>query len=415
LCDPHSSGEPAVSAIARERNKRPSRVRCLPRWCSTAIIPTDLYPDERIHVPDLFSPLAAGDLSLANRIVMAPLTRTRADADGVPTDVMVEHYAQRASVGLIVSEGTFPSPAGKGFDGQPGLVTAEQLAGWRKVTDAVHAEGGLIVAQVMHAGRVTHPDITGLPVEAPSALAIAGETRAAGSKVAYPVPLALGTDELPGIVDAFVSGSQNAVDAGFDGVELHAANGYLLHEFLGATSNVRTDEYGGTPENRIRLVVEVVEAVVARLGAGRVGIRISPERNIQDLIEDDIADVETVYGGLMDALAPLGLAFVSVLHPEPAGALVQGLRARFGGPFLVNTGFAEATTRDEAVAMMADSLGDAVVVGRALIANPDLVRRWKDELGQNDLDFSTIYAEGPIGYTDYPTHDEAQALARAAS
>jgi N-ethylmaleimide reductase len=360
-------------------------------------------------MPDLFSPLVAGDLSLANRVVMAPLTRSRAGADGIPTADMVKHYAQRSSVGLIISEGTFPSQAGKAFDGQPGLVTDEQLAGWRKVTDAVHAGGGLIVAQVMHGGRAGHPDISGLPVEAPSAIAAAGETRAAGTKVAYPVPRALDTDELPGVIEAFVRGSQNAVDAGFDGVELHAANGYLLHEFLGATSNVRTDGYGGSPENRIRFVVEVVRAVVARIGAGRVGIRISPERNILDLIEDDRADVEAVYGGLMDALAPLGLAFVSILHPEPAGDLVRGLRARFGGPFLVNTGFAEATTRDEAVAMMADSLADAIVVGRAVIANPDLVHRWKNELAQNEVNFTTLYADGPLGYTDYPMHDEAVA------
>jgi N-ethylmaleimide reductase len=363
------------------------------------------------HVPDLFSPLVAGDLSLANRIVMAPLTRSRAAADGIPNADMVEHYAQRASVGLIISEGTFPSQAGKAFDGQPGLVTDEQLDGWRKVTDAVHAGGGLIVAQVMHGGRAGHPDISGFPVEAPSAIAAHGETRAAGRKVAYPVPRALETDELPGIVEAFVRGSQNAVDAGFDGVELHAANGYLLHEFLGATSNVRTDAYGGTPENRIHFVVEVVQAVVAQIGAGRVGIRISPERNILDLIEDDPADVEAVYGGLMDALAPLGVAFVSVLHPEPAGAFVRGLRSRFGGPFLVNTGFAEATTRDEAVAMMADSLADAVVVGRAVIANPDLVHRWKNELAQNEVNFSTLYAQGALGYTDYPTHDGTEATA----
>jgi N-ethylmaleimide reductase len=363
------------------------------------------------NVTDLFSPLLAGDLSLANRIVMAPLTRSRAGADGVPTEIMAEHYAQRASVGLIISEGTFQSLPGKAFDGQPGLVTTAQLAGWRKVTDAVHAEGGLIVAQVMHAGRATHPDISGFPVEAPSALAIDGETHAGGTKVAYPLPRALETDELPEIVETFVRSSQNAVDAGFDGVELHAANGYLLHEFLGTTSNMRTDAYGGTPENRIRFVVEVVQAVVAQLGAGRVGIRISPERNIQGLIEDDPVDVEAVYGGLMDALAPLGLAFVSVLHPEPAGALVQGLRTRFGGPFLVNTGFAEATTRDEAVAMMTDSLADAVVVGRAVIANPDLVRRWREELEENELDFSTLYAEGTVGYTDYPTYDDTKARA----
>jgi N-ethylmaleimide reductase len=362
-------------------------------------------------MPDLFSPLVAGDLSLNNRIVMAPLTRSRAGADGVPTEVMAEHYAQRASVGLIVSEGTFQSLPGKAFEGQPGLVTDAQIAGWRKVTDAVHAKGGLIVAQVMHGGRAGHPDISGFPVEAPSALAIDGETRAAGAKVAYAVPHALGTDELPGIVETFVRASQNAVDAGFDGVELHAANGYLLHEFLGATSNVRTDAYGGTPENRIRLVVEVVQAVVAQIGAGRVGIRISPERNIMGLIEDDQADVEAVYGALMEAIAPLGLAFVSVLHPEPAGAMVQGLRSRFGGPFLVNTGFAEPTTRAEAIAMMEDSVGDAIVVGRAVIANPDLVRRWKDDLGQNELDFSTLYADGTLGYTDYPAYDEAQAPA----
>jgi N-ethylmaleimide reductase len=366
-------------------------------------------------MPDLFTPLTAGDLSLSNRIVMAPLTRTRTGADGVPTDLVAEHYAQRASVGLIISEGTFPSPAGKGFDGQPGLVTPAQLAGWRTVTDAVHAEGGLIVAQVMHAGRATHPQITGFPVEAPSALAIDGETHSGGSKVAYPVPRALGTDELPIVVADFVRGAQNAVDAGFDGVELHAANGYLLHEFLGATSNVRTDAYGGTPENRIRFVVEVIEAVVAQLGAGRVGLRISPERDIQGLIEDDPADVEAVYGGLMDAIAPLGLAFVSVLHPGPAGTMVQGLRRRFGGPFLVNTGFAEATTRDEAVAMMADDLGDAVVVGRAVLANPDLVRRWREGLEQNEVDFSTLYADGSLGYTDYPTYDGAHVAAGSTS
>ena len=376
-----------------------------PRSPSAAVLAVAPQRTESSRVPDLFTPLTAGDLSLANRLVMAPLTRTRASDNGVATDVMVEHYAQRASLGLIISEGTFPSPAGKGFLGQPGLATPEQLAGWKRVTDAVHAEGGLIVAQVMHAGRASHPDISGLPVEAPSALAIDGETRTAAGKVPYPVPHALTIDELPGIVEAFVTGSQNAVDvAGFDGVELHAANGYLLHEFLGATSNIRTDAYGGSPENRIRLVVEVATAVAARIGAGRVGIRISPERNIQSLIENDPADVLAVYGALMKALAPLGLAFVSILHPTPASDLVQGLRSRFGGPFFVNTGFAEATTRDEAVALMADELADAVVVGRAAIANPDLLRRWREDLGQNDLVPATIYAEGALGYTDYPAH-----------
>jgi 2,4-dienoyl-CoA reductase-like NADH-dependent reductase (Old Yellow Enzyme family) len=273
------------------------------------------------------------------------------------------------------------------------------------VTAAVHAEGGRIFAQVMHAGRVTHQDTTGgHEVVAPSAIAIDGDTRTYAGKKPFPVPHALRTEELPGILDEFVTASRKAVEAGFDGVELHSANGYLLHEFLTPAANQRDDIYGGTPENRVRFVIEVAEAVVAAIGADRVGIRISPEHNVQGAVELDAADVQATYGLLVDGLAPLNLAYLSVLHKEPTSALVQDLRMRFGGTFLVNTGFGEITTRDEAVALVADGHADAVVVGRPAIANPDLARRWRESLPVNEPDPSTFYADGATGYTDYPAY-----------
>ncbi|NIL79895.1 alkene reductase [Rhodococcoides kroppenstedtii] len=351
----------------------------------------------------LFSTVTLGDLALRNRLVMAPLTRVRSGPEGIPGPLVAEHYRQRASLGLIVSEGTYPSHAGQGFPGQPGLVTDEQLAGWKAVTDAVHAEGGLIVAQVMHAGRVTHEATTGgHEVVGPSAIAIEGETRTYDGKKPYPVPHALTSDELPSVIEEFVRGSRNAIAAGFDGVEIHSANGYLLHEFLSPASNQRDDAYGGSPENRARFVAEVVEAVVDAIGAGRVGIRISPEHNIQDALETDPADVRATYRALVDRIAPLGLSYLSVLHKDPAGELVQDLRTAFGGPFLVNSGFGEITTRDEALAIVDDNVGDAVVVGRPAIANPDLVHRWKEDLPLNTPDQSTFYSSGAAGYTDYP-------------
>ena len=357
---------------------------------------------------DLFTPTTFGALTLANRVVMAPLTRMRSGSEGIPGDIVVEHYAQRASVGLIVSEGTYPTHAGQGFVGQPGLVTAEQLAGWRRVTDAVHERGGQIVAQVMHAGRVTHPGINGgRQVEAPSAIAIDGETHTPEGKVAFPVPHALTVDEIHAVTEAFVTASRDAVEvAGFDGVEMHSANGYLLHEFLSPASNVREDQYGGAVENRIRLVVETVTAVAAAVGADRVGIRISPEHNIQGALETDEADVQAVYGALVDALAPLGLAYLSILHREPTGTLVRGLRTRFGGATIANSGFGVITTRDEATEIVVAGHSDAVAVGRQVIANPDLVRRWREGRELNELDQATVYASGAEGYTDYPTLED---------
>lgn len=357
---------------------------------------------------DLFSPIALGDLQLANRVVMAPLTRMRSGASGVPGDLVVEHYRQRAGVGLIITEGTYPNHQSQAFVGQPGIVTDEQVEGWRRVADAVHAEGGRIVLQVMHGGRVTHPEINGgRRVEAPSAIAINGVARTAGGKLAYPEPHALTAEELQRVTREFVAASRRAVEAGLDGVELHGANGYLLHEFLSPASNVRDDGYGGSPEQRARFVAEVVEAVAAEIGAGRVGLRISPEHNIQDAFETDRADVLATYGYLLDRLRPLGLAYLSVLHVEPAGELVQELRRRFGGPLIVNSGFSTVTTRDEAVALIEAAHADAVAVGRPVIANPDLVERWKGEHPENEPKPHLFYASGAEGYTDYPFLEQA--------
>lgn len=356
----------------------------------------------------LFSPITLGELSLPNRLVMAPLTRCRSGEKGIPGPLVVEHYRQRASLGLIVSEGTYPSHAGQGFTGQPGLVTDEQIAGWARVTDAVHAEGGRIFAQVMHAGRVTHPDTNGgRTVVGPSAVAVEGMTRTYKGKQPFPIPHALTLDEIPGIVQEFVQGSTNAIKAGFDGVELHGANGYLLHEFLSPAANQRDDEYGGSPENRIRFVVDVVKAVAEAVGAERVGLRISPEHNVQGATELDRDDVRRTYSLLVQAISPLKLAYLSVLHNEPAGELIQELRGQFDGPFLLNTGFSIMTTRDEAISLVEENLADAVVVGRPAIANPDLVRRWKEGLPENQPDMATFYTAGAEGYTDYPVYQPA--------
>ncbi|MGY1831596.1 alkene reductase [Geodermatophilus sp. SYSU D01180] len=352
---------------------------------------------------DLFSPVTLGDLELANRVAMAPLTRMRSGRAGVPGDLVVEHYEQRAGVGLIVTEGTYPTHEGQAFVGQPGIVTDEQVAGWRRVADAVHARGGRIVVQVMHGGRVTHPDVNGgRRVVAPSAIAIDGAGHTEKGKQPYPVPHALTTDEVREVVRDFVRAAERAVEAGLDGVEIHGANGYLLHEFLSPASNVRDDEYGGSPENRARLVVEVVTAVSEAIGAGRVGLRISPEHDIQDALETDREDVRATYGALVDQLRPLGLAYLSVLHREPAGDLVQELRSRFGGHLMANSGFGSVTTREEAVALIEAAHADVVAVGRAVIANPDLVERWAGEHPENEIRSHLFYASGAEGYTDYP-------------
>ncbi|MET8094775.1 alkene reductase [Micromonospora sp. NPDC005220] len=354
----------------------------------------------------LFSPFTLGKLELTNRIVMAPLTRNRAGEDQVPQEISATYYGQRASAGLIITEGTQPSAVGQGYADTPGIHSAEQVEGWRAVADAVHAGGGKIVMQLMHVGRIGHPDNKGgLESVAPSAIAAPGEIFTRDGMKAYPVPRELRGDELPGIVEEFVRAARNAVDAGLDGVELHAANGYLLHQFLAPSSNLRTDGYGGSPEARARLVIEVTRAVVEAVGADRVGIRISPSHNIQGVVEEDAADVAATYGALVDAIAPLGLAYLHALA-DPTSDLIVDLRRRFGGPFIANDGFASVTTRADAERIVDGGLGDLVAVGRNFLANPDLPRRWEIGAPLNEPDQSTFYTPGPRGYTDYPTLEQ---------
>jgi len=354
---------------------------------------------------DLFEELPTPAWLLRSRLVMAPLTRNRADEAGVPGDLAVEYYAQRATAGLIVTEGTQPSAVGQGYLTTPGLHSPEQVAGWSRVATAVHERGGRIVAQLMHAGRVAHPDNKhGLETVAPSALAAPGEMFTADGPKPHPVPRALETAELAGVVEEFVQAARNAVEAGLDGVEVHAANGYLLHQFLAPVSNVRTDEYGGPPENRARFVIEVTRAVAEAIGPERVGIRISPAHQVLGATEEDPADVEATYGALVDGIAPLGLAYLSVLA-DPRQDFVQRLRKEFGGVFIVNDGFGTITTLETAQSLLAEDLADAVAVGRLFLANPDLPTRWQRGAELNEPDPDTFYGGGAEGYTDYPFLD----------
>ena len=277
---------------------------------------------------DLFAPYRLGELALANRFVMAPMTRNRAAAGGVPTSLNAEYYAQRAGAGLIVTEGTQPSAVGQGYPGTPGLHSDEQVAGWRLVADAVHARGGKIVAQLMHTGRIGHPSITGLQPVGPSAVRAAGQVFTPEGMQDFVEPRALETDELPGVVAEFVDAARRAVEAGLDGVELHAANGYLLHQFLADGSNVRTDAYGGSPEHRARFVVEVATAVADAIGAQRVGIRVSPGGTFNDISE---TEVEATYEALVEGLEPLGLLYLHITE-DPGTRYQDALRKLFTGP-----------------------------------------------------------------------------------
>lgn len=370
--------------------------------------PVSVSTSEPSPAPSLFSPVSLGRMALANRIVMAPLTRVRAGSSGIPGDLMAEYYRQRASVGMIITEGTFPDHASQGWVGGPGIATDEQAAGWQKVFEAVHAEGGRIVMQIQHAGRATHPDINGgRRILAPSAIAIDANTPLTEKgERPFAVPEAMTTAETREALEGFVAAARRAVEAGADGVELHGANGYLLHQFLYPGANQRTDEYGGSPENRARFVVEVVTAVAEAVGAERVGLRISPEMTSeilrQGVSENNRDDVLATYGALVDQLRPLGLAYLSVLHGKPGGELVQELRQRFGGKLIVNSAFLWHTTREEAMQRIEAGHADAVVVGRALIANPDLVERWKGGHPENELRPELFYTQGAEGYTDYP-------------
>ncbi|WP_083312477.1 alkene reductase [Corynebacterium sp. HMSC056E09] len=355
----------------------------------------------------LFDSLELGRLTLPNRVTMAALTRSRAGRDGVPTQLHERYYTQRASMGLIVTEGVFPAVTSRAFPGQPGIETSEQIAGWRRVAKSVHDSGGRIFMQVMNGGRLSHASLLeGAEPAAPSALASGTAVRDFESRKECPVPRALDSEEMPRIIDEFRQAARNAIDAGMDGVEIHGANGYLLHQFLSPSSNHRDDAYGGSPQHRYRLVEEILRAVAEEIGADRLALRLSPQNNIQGIEESDVEDVRATYGGLLRAIEDLGLAYVSFLHAEPTGELITELstlvRANGKTRVILNSGFGRITQREEAEQLV--QYGDAVAVGRLAISNPDLVRRWQEELPVTAPDESTFYTGGERGYTDYPVY-----------
>ncbi|MDI3397156.1 alkene reductase [Pseudomonas sp. V88_4] len=346
----------------------------------------------------LFSEIQVGRHTLSNRIVMAPMTRSRADDDGVPTDLVATYYAQRASAGLIISEGVFPVALGKGYVRTPGIATAEQVAAWKQVTDAVHARGGRIFMQLMHCGRVSHPSLlaNGAQPQAPSAIKAAGQTYTANGLQDFVVPHALTIVEIAAVVEGYRQAARRAIEAGFDGVELHAASGYLPEQFLSTGSNQRDDEYGGPVENRVRFVLEVLAAMVDEIGGDRVGIKISPEMNFNDIVD---ANPQETYMHLVEQLRAFNLAY---LHVALFGATFDyhaALRPLFTGRYLIGSGL----DKDTAESLISSGKADAVVFGSAFIANPDLPERLRSGAELNTADKNTFYAPGPEGYIDYPT------------
>lgn len=348
----------------------------------------------------LFDPLQLGDIALSNRVVMAPMTRSRAGEGDVPTDLMVEYYRQRATAGLIVTEGVHPSAVGKGYCRTPGLFTESQVAGWRKVTEAVHAEGGKIVAQLMHVGRVasSHNKDAGVETVAPSAIRANTQifTDAVGMADAE-MPRALALSEIPKIVEEYVHSAKCAMAAGFDGVELHCASGYLPSQFLHSSSNQRTDAYGGSAQNRIRFVVETLEALKDAVGAGKVGYRICPGNPFNDVKDDNPSET---FGALLAATAPMKLAFLHIIQMPQLGVDCQALARPF---FKDNVIINESYNQEKATKALAEGLAEAVSFGRYYISNPDLVRRFREGLPLAKFDVLTLYTPGAKGYTDYPT------------
>jgi len=347
----------------------------------------------------LFSPVRLGDLELSNRIVMAPMTRDRAGPGDLPTDLMAEYYGQRASAGLIVTEGAQPSPAGKGYWRTPGIHSAEQVEGWRKVADAVHAQGGRIVMQIMHCGRVVVPANRGFEAEviAPSALACPDKVPGPdGVPTDCAMPRAISTAEIPVLVEQFAQAARNARAAGIDGVELHCASGYLINQFLNPISNHRTDAYGGAVENRIRFPLEVLSAMAAAIGPGRVGFRIAPGNPYNGM---DTSDPAATFAPFVKAADALGLAYVHAIDMglEDLDTLAM-LRANWSGAIITNN----MLTAETAQARLDAGKAEAVSFGRPFIANPDLVARLKAGAPLAKPDYSLLYTGEEKGYTDYP-------------
>ncbi|RKK05005.1 alkene reductase [Pseudoroseomonas wenyumeiae] len=348
-------------------------------------------------MPTLFDPARFGALELPNRIVMAPLTRARATADTrVPTPIMRDYYVQRASAGLIISEATSVTPMGVGYAKTPGIWSAEQVEGWKRVTDAVHAAGGRIMLQLWHVGRISDPMFLdgALPV-APSAIAAKGHVSLVRPQRPYTTPRALETSEIPGVVEAFRKGAENAQAAGFDGVEVHGANGYLLDQFLQDSTNLRTDEYGGPVENRARLMLDVVDAAISVWGADRVGLHLSPRGDSHTMGDSNPL---ATFSYVAREAGRRKLAFLFTREHVGADRISPQLKQAFGGPLIANEQFSV----EEAAAELAAGRADAVSFGLKFIANPDLPRRLSQGAPLNEVNPATIYGDGAEGYTDYP-------------
>lgn len=342
---------------------------------------------------------------------MAPMTRSRA-IDNIPNDLMAKYYAQRAAAGLIITEGTAPSANGLGYARIPGLYSQAQVEGWKKVTKAVHNKGGKIFAQLMHTGRASHPDNMeeGTEVLAPSAIALSGEmyTDAAGPQ-AYPVPKEMSLQDIQAEQESFVLASKNAIEAGFDGIEIHGANGYLVDQFLNTASNQRTDDYGGSIKNRARFALEVAEKVAAAIGKEKTGIRLSPYGAFNDMGTSD--DMEALFEYVAEGLGQLGLAYIHLVDhsamgaPEVGYAIKEKIQKAFGGTIILSGGYDRARAEKD----LQEEKADLVAYGRPFLANPDLVERLKNESPLNQPDMSTFYTPGEKGYTDYPVYAEQEA------
>jgi N-ethylmaleimide reductase len=356
----------------------------------------------------LFDPIRIGSIDLATRIVMAPLTRNRASAGQVPNDLMRQYYQQRAQpatgAGLIITEASQISPQGQGYLDTPGMFSPAQVAGWRPITDAVHAQGGRIVIQLWHVGRISHVSLQpdGQAPVSSTSVAARGKTYIAGGFAEVSTPRALRTDEIPGLIEQYRHAALMALEAGFDGVEVHAANGYLIEQFLRDSINDRSDAYGGPIANRTRLLTEVMQAVAGAIGGGRTGLRLSPVTPSNDAAPD--SDPQALYEHAVASLAPLNLAYLHVVEGATGGPRdvapfdYAALRRRFNGAWMVNNGYDRAMALDE----IASGRADLVAFGKPFIANPDLGRRLREEAPLNPWNSATFYGGGAAGYTDYP-------------
>jgi len=354
-------------------------------------------------MPSLFDPLKVGDLTLRNRIVMAPLTRARSGVERVPGPLVAQYYAQRASAGLIISEATSVTPLGVGYVDTPGIWSDEQVEGWKLTTDAVHKAGGLIFMQLWHVGRISDPSLLdGQPPVSASAIAARGDVSLLRPKRPYPVPRPLSLDEIKEVVEAYRKGAENAKKAGFDGVELHGANGYLLDQFLQDGSNQRTDAYGGPIENRARLMLEAVDAAISVFGPDRVGLHIAPRGDAHDMGDSDLLGTFTY---VARAMRERGIAFLMAREHVGADSIGPQLKATFGGVYIANEGLDQA----KAQALLNDGAADAAGFGKLFISNPDLVERLRAGAPLNPWNAETFYSPGAPGYTDYPALETAGA------